>query len=221
MKSRIHVQVLLLVFGFVCSTAEGQQTTDQIISRKRTAAVERPPARRSEFPELRQQTAPDQNNVDGEAQTTTPVVSGSMVTVCSALAIVLGLFAGLVWVNRKLGAGSGNHGAIPSEVIQPLGSTALDSRNRITMLRCGNRILVLAQNAQGVQPIAEITSPAEVQQLTAACLGDSKQAFSATLQSIEQEQTEAGFLDGQAKPPPPGSRAPRSPRSRGRLFTSA
>lgn len=213
MKSRLHVLMALLAFGLVCSSAQAQQTTDQILSRKRSAAVERPPSRRTEFPELRRPTTSGHSNGDENEEAKSTMVSGSMVTVCSALAIVLGLFAGLVWFNRKLGGAAGNQRAIPSEVIQPLGSTALDSRNRISMLRCGNRILVLAQNAQGVQPLAEITSPEEVQQLTAACLGDAKQAFAATLQSIEQEQTGAGFL---AQPT-----AQPTPRSRGRLFANA
>jgi len=212
-KSLNPIVFALLVIVISGPFASAQQNSDQLLSRKRTATIDRPQSQLAEFPELRRSIGSDQPTDDAEGKSSTPMVSGSMVTVCSALAIVLGLFAGLVWVNRKLGAGSGNHGAIPSEVIQPLGSTALDSRNRITMLRCGNRILVLAQNAQGVQPIAEITSPAEVQQLTAACLGDSKQAFAATLQSIEQEQTEAGFLESQAKPP--------TPRARGQLFASA
>ena len=81
------------------------------------------------------------------------------------------------------------------------------------MVRCGNRILVLAQNAQGVQPITEITAPDEVRELTAACLGNSKQAFASTLHSIEQERTDEGFLGE------PTSQ--RTPRARGKLFATA
>ncbi len=136
-------------------------------------------------------------------------------TVTSSLAVVLGLFAGLVWLTRKFGSRSMNQGAVPKEVLSSLGSTPLDSRTRITMLRCGNRILVVAQTATGLHPLSEITDPDEVRELTAACLGDSKHTFNSTLQSIEAEKTNSGFVD--ANVVTPSTRA----RSRGRLFATA
>jgi flagellar protein FliO/FliZ len=210
---RILPSLVLLLVGLCCGSASAQQAADQILSRNHLATVERPQARRPSFPDLPRPATSEDQSVSDDDLTTTPRVSGSLITVCSSLAVVLGLFAGLVWINRKVGGGAGNHGAIPKEVVQSLGSTPIDSRNQITMLRCGNRILVLAQNAQGVQPITEITSPDEVNELTAACLGDSKQAFAATLQSIESEPAKAGFLAGQPAAP--------TPRSRGQLFASA
>ena len=108
-------------------------------------------------------------------------------------------------------------GSIPSEVIQTLGSTAIDPRTRITMVRLGNRILVLAQSASGIEPVSEITDPDEVRNLTALCVGDSKAQFSSMLQSIEKEPAQAGFV-GQQSSQPVG--APK-PRNRGSLFTTA
>lgn len=139
-----------------------------------------------------------------------------LVTVTSSLAVVLGLFAVLVWVSRKYGSKTMG-GSIPSEVIQTLGSTAIDPRTRITMIRLGNRILVLAQSASGIEPISEITDPDEVRNLTALCVGDSKAQFSSTLQSIEHEPAQAGFVGQQSSQP---VTAPK-PRHRGSLFTTA
>ena len=205
---------VVLLIGLAGKTAPAQQTSDQILTRHQAATLERQEKTRGQFPELRRESSTSNSEADsGDHSSATPKVSGSVVTICSSLAVVLGLFAGFVWLNRKFGSGSGNHGAIPKEVVHPLGSTPIDSRNRVTMIRCGNRILVLAQNAQGVQPIAEITSPDEVRDLTAACLGNSKQAFATTLQSIEKEGADPGFLGAQP--------SQRSPRSRGRLFASA
>jgi flagellar biogenesis protein FliO len=135
------------------------------------------------------------------------------VTVSCSLAVVLGLFAGLVWLTRKFGSRSMSQGAIPKEVLQSLGSTAIDSRTRITMLRCGNRILVMAQTATGIQPLAEISDPDEVRSLTAACLGDSKTTFASTIRSIEKEKPEAGFVGN--------DKDLAAPRARGRLFSTA
>lgn len=214
MKSHSLTLIVFLAACTYCGTAKAEQPSSQILTRQQVTAIARESASAGEFPELplRSRSA-DQDASGSKDPTTKPKVSRSLVTISSSLAVVLGLFAGLVWMSRKFGSHSGHSGAIPKDVVQTLGSTAIDSRNRITMIRCGHRILVLAQNAQGVQPIAEITSPEEVRELTAACLGDSKKAFVTTLQSIEQERANAGFLGEQTAPP--------TPRSRGRLFASA
>lgn len=163
------------------------------------------------FPTLTgRQTASDGTGVEKEADS--GVMTGPAVTVTSSLALVLGLFAGLIWLTRKFGTRSLSSGSIPTEVMQSLGSTALDARTRVTMLRCGNRIFVVSQSPTGVQPIGEITNPDEVRELTASCLGDSKQAFASTLASIEKEPPAKGFAGTGPEP---------TPRSRGRLFATA
>lgn len=145
---------------------------------------------------------------------------GPAVTVSSSLAIVLGLFAGLVWATRRFGSRRLGPGSIPSEVLQSLGSAPIDSRTRVTMLRCGSRILVAAQTATGMQPLTEITDPDEVRRLTAACLGDSKADFATAIRTIEQEKPSTGFLGDEIDRPPHQADRP-APRPRGRLFTTA
>ena len=167
------------------------------------------PTKTSSFPRLMV------NDSNGESAT--PLESKNqfaapLVTVASSLAVVLGLFAALVWVSRKYGSKTMG-GAIPGEVIQTLGSTPIDPRTRITMIRLGSRILVVAQTASGITPISEITDPEEVRNLTAHCVGDSKTQFTDTLKAIEQEPVGEGFL-GQP------SAAPKA-RNRGSLFTTA
>ena len=139
--------------------------------------------------------------------------SGSLLTVGCSLGVVLGLFAGLVWVTRRFGARSMAAGGIPKEALQPLGSSPIDARTNLTLVRCGNRILVLARTATGIQPLSEITDPKEVRHLTALCLGDSKKEFASTLEAIEQEETPSGYVGAPAEKP--------TPRSRGRLFATA
>ena len=140
-------------------------------------------------------------------------LAGPAITVTSSLAVVLGLFAALIWLTRKFGARSGGQGTIPKDVIQNLGSTSIDPRTQITLLRCGQRIMVMARTNTGIHPLGEITNPDEVSQLTAACLGDSKQAFASALQSIETEPSGPGYLGDQA--------SDRDARARGRLFATA
>lgn len=164
------------------------------------------------FPSLSPQPASQQEKNRPRSEGSTPF-SGSLITVGSSLAVVLGLFAALVWVTRRFAARSMPQGGIPTEVMQALGSSPIDARTRLTLVRCGNRILILAQTATGVQPISEINDPNEVRQLTALCLSDSKKEFASTLQAIEKEQAAASYVDGPSETPPR--------RSPGRLFTTA
>ena len=135
--------------------------------------------------------------------------SSPVITVVSSLAVVLGLFATLIWLMRRFGGGAVRAGAMPSDVIQNLGSTALDAQTRVTMLRCGNRIVVAAQTSGGVHPLCEITDPREVHELTAACTG----------------QPQPTFADARQQVPPiveePTAAVRPEARRRGRLFASA
>ena len=166
------------------------------------------------FPLLRSNT-PQPDSGDPMKKTTTPKNQhmGALVTVTSSLAVVLGLFAALIWVARKYGSKSMGGGSIPSEVLQNLGSTAIDPRTRISMIRLGSKILVVAQTATGMEPLSEITDPDEVRRLTALCVGDSKAQFASTLESIKEEPVGRGFAGQPATPP--------GPRHRGSLFTTA
>ena len=90
---------------------------------------------------------------------------------------MLGLFAALIWATRKFGARGGGNKNIPKEVFQTLGSTSIDPRTQVSLLRCGQRILILARTNNGVHPLGEITDKDEVRHLIATCTGDSKQEF--------------------------------------------
>lgn len=126
-------------------------------------------------------------------------------TVASSLAMVLALFAGFVWMMRKFGGAGQGGGELPKEVFDVLGSKAIDPRTRITLARCGQRILVLSQSAASTSTLAEISNPDEVREIAAACTGASKSAFTQTLEDFEREPAERGFTE----------------TPRGRLFATA
>jgi flagellar biosynthetic protein FliO len=188
----------------------GQVPSNEVVS-LRSNALPTPPQDARAFPTL---TLSRDRNKDGADRTSdTTRLSGHAITVIFSLALVLGLFAGLVWITRKFGSRSISQGSIPKEVLEGLGSTPIDARTRITLIRCGNRILVIAQTPTGIHPLTEITDPDEVRELTATCIGDSKQAFATALRSIEKEQAGDGYLGVQTETArPPG---------RERLFASA
>lgn len=107
-------------------------------------------------------------------------------TVISALAIVLGLFAGFVWVSRKSNSRSDN--ALQSEVFEVLGSSQLDPRNQVKLLKCGPRVLLVGITQNGMQTLAEFSDPQEISELISRA-GGAKGSFQATLREMSQETT--------------------------------
>jgi flagellar biogenesis protein FliO len=111
---------------------------------------------------------------DESTPESTPLLTsaGPMVTTASALLVVLGLFGGVVWLWQRYGEKPAAMGRVPDDVLQHLGSTGLDAKTRVTLLRVGHRILVLSQPQGGSpQTLAEIDDAEEVQRITNRCLG--------------------------------------------------
>jgi flagellar protein FliO/FliZ len=84
-----------------------------------------------------------------------------------ALLLVLGLFMLAAWMIRR--ASPRMHRALPSEVFEMLGHAPLGNRQQAQLLRCGNKLILLAASLNGLEPLTEITDPAEVERLTALC----------------------------------------------------
>ncbi|MEM9827703.1 MAG: flagellar biosynthetic protein FliO [Planctomycetota bacterium] len=150
-------------------------------------------------------------NAGGKTSNLTPVM-----TVATSLGIVLSLFGGLVWVSRKYG-GKGSGGTLPTELIEPLGVMQLDPRTQIRLLRLHRRLIVVSQTSAGLQTLAEITDPAEVEDCLAQVQGKSRADFQATLETFTKEPTPPGFAEPTA--PDTNEFAPQEIPRRG-LFIS-
>lgn len=96
-----------------------------------------------------------------------PTPSAAVGTVVSSLAIVLGLFAGLVWFTKRF-APTGT-GTLPKEAVELLGRAPLAGRQSMQLVRVGNRLLLVALSATGAQTLTEITDAVEVERLSALC----------------------------------------------------
>ena len=135
---------------------------------------------------------------DGSPQPPGPLMS--LTTVVSGLAIVLGLFLVVAWLfKRAMPKGAG---ALPSEVVEVLGRTALAPRQMVHLIRVGQKMLLVSISAAGVETLTEITDPMEVDRLAGICGQTSSQsvssAFRHVFQQFSQESAPAGFL-GDAK----------------------
>jgi flagellar protein FliO/FliZ len=114
--------------------------------------------------------------------TAAPTPSTAIGTVVSSLAIVLGLFAGLVWLTRRMApAGSA---ALPKEAVELLGRAPLAGRQSMQLVRIGNRILLVALSPTGAQTLTEITDPVEVEHLAALCQRGKSNSASATFNGV-------------------------------------
>ena len=58
---------------------------------------------------------------------------------------------------------------LPSDAFDVLGRKAIDQRTSVVIARCGSRILVLSLSPQGLQTLAEITDPVEIDCLAGLC----------------------------------------------------
>jgi flagellar biogenesis protein FliO len=96
-----------------------------------------------------------------------PARTGSFVTTLGALGLILMIFLGLVQMWKKRSPQSFRK--LPEDVWQELGTTRLDHRYQVRLIRVGSRILVLGQSDTNLQTLSEITEPEEVANLIAQC----------------------------------------------------
>lgn len=86
-----------------------------------------------------------------------------------ALAIVLGLYLGFVWVMKTFGSRANR--AVPREVVDVLGYVPIGPKQRMQVIRLGSKLLLVVQSENGIQTVGEITDPNESDYLTALCQG--------------------------------------------------
>ena len=94
-----------------------------------------------------------------------PSTSGGWVQTVIALAIVVVLIFALRLVLRRLAGGSYRGRA--AQPIEVLARTHLASRQQLSLVRLGRRLVLVGSCPTGMSPLAEVTDPAEVAELLA------------------------------------------------------
>jgi flagellar biogenesis protein FliO len=97
----------------------------------------------------------------------TPSSGPALFSMLGSLAIVLGLFFGLVWLLRR-GMPKGTR-LLSSEVVEVLGRAPLAGRQQMHVVRFGNKLLLVSLSPGGAETLSEITEPAEVDRLSGIC----------------------------------------------------
>ena len=116
----------------------------------------------------------------------------SVATVGGSLAVVLGIFLLVVWLLRR--ASPGGTGILPAEAFEMLGRAPLANHQQVHLLRCGNKLLLVAVTGAGAgaatKTLTEITDPAEVDRLAGLCrragAGSPVAAFRQVFHQVEE-----------------------------------
>lgn len=121
----------------------------------------------------------------------------SLVTVAGSLLLVVGMFLVVAWALRRSGAAG--PAALPGDVIEVLGRAPLPGKQQsIQLIRCGNKLVLVALSPAGADPLTEITDPTEVERLAGLCRQahphSNTQAFQQVLEQLGREPHAPGFL---------------------------
>lgn len=153
---------------------------------------------RSEVPSGQLASTQDRSVQDTNARQLTPISSkaredtsakksggviGTLVSIISSLAIVVGLFFGLVWVYRKT-ANQSAGSSLPKDVVRILGRTPIAARQQMVLLHFGSKLVLVSVVQGDARTISEITDPEEVQRLSGMCDGPAQGSSSESFRSF-------------------------------------
>jgi flagellar biogenesis protein FliO len=123
----------------------------------------------------------------------------STTIVALAMIVIAILTAGKLWKKHGPFVAQG----LPSEALEFLGKRHLDPRQTIYLMRLGARILVLGSSPAGLNTLAEVTDPIEVDRLAGLCRRREADAASrGTFQAVFQKQTAASDSAPRRRPAP-------------------
>jgi flagellar biogenesis protein FliO len=125
----------------------------------------------------------------------------SLSTAGGGLAIVVGLFLVSMWLMRGSGVAKRGGGTLPPEAFAVLGRAPLTAQSFAQLLRLGNKLVLVAVAADGAQPLAEVTDPAEVDRLVGLCAKTAPHGPSAEFQQVLEQlsrEPARGFLGREA-----------------------
>ena len=124
----------------------------------------------------------------------------SLTTAGAGLAIVVGLFFVCMWLLRR-SSGAKHGGVLPNEAFAVLGRAPLTPQSFAQLLRVGNKLVLVAISADGIQPLTEVIDPIEVDRLTGVCASGRGHGPAAEFQQVLAQlarEPARGFLGAEA-----------------------
>jgi flagellar biogenesis protein FliO len=126
----------------------------------------------------------------------------SLYTMLSALAIVIGTFLLFMWALKRGRRGMPGRGVLPADVVSILGRVPMAARQFATLLRVGNKLVLISLTPTGAETLTEVTDPAEVDRLVGLCQQNNSysttKAFEQVFQQMSAETAPIGFLGNES-----------------------
>ncbi len=117
-----------------------------------------------------------------------PRSSGPLITTIASLAVVIGLFLLVMWlVRRHLPRGMGPLPSRRAGSAWPRGRSA--QKQSVTLLRLGDRLLLVAISVGGIETLSEITDPDEVTRLLGICRQAQPQSATTAFRQVLQQMS--------------------------------
>ena len=126
--------------------------------------------------------------------------SSGLGTMFASLCLVLGLFFMAVWMIKK--AAPKGARLLPTEAVEVLGRVPLGAKQNAHLLRVGNKMLLVAISAGGVETLTEIVDPMEVDRLAGICQQDLPHSSTNAFKQIFQQFAQRGEMDIEDDPLP-------------------
>ena len=123
----------------------------------------------------------------GQGRSASSVGLSSLLTMGGSLSLVLGLFFLVAWLLKR--PGRKQLARLPRDVLDVLGRSELPGgREQLQLVRLGRKLVLLWVSSSGVESLAEVTDPAEVDHLVGLCqqtqAGSSTAAFHQILEQV-------------------------------------
>ena len=145
------------------------------------------------LPPRKSEANPIRPSQGGSSPLAKPGSLGSLATVGASLVLVLGLFLIVARLLRR--ATPGGSAVLPKEVFEILGRAPLASRQQVHLVRCGRKLLLLSVTQAGIETLAEIDDPAEVDRLAGLCVQAQPGSATAAFRQVFQQFTATATAD--------------------------
>lgn len=110
---------------------------------------------------------------------------GTAVRVVGSLALVLGIFFVAVWAMRRGQPASA--ALLPQEVLEVLGRASFPGRQQVHLIRLGAKLVLVSVTPAGMDTIAEVTDPLEVDRLAGLCRQNQPNSATAAFRQVFQQ----------------------------------
>lgn len=129
---------------------------------------------------------PRSRSADGSAPEKGSGTGRAIATIVSSLVVVVGILVGLAAAARRFRPAVR---VLPDDVFTHLGTTSLAGRQTIHLVRFGDKLMLIAATAAGLQTLGELTDAEEVERLSALCRPRRSSPIASSLQRVLADWT--------------------------------